>query len=263
MKRLAVTIFLILSAPVAYGARAPYQGLINGVSDNDAILYFCETGPQETVQCDFNQMKVRKAKTKAEVLEEGQRSLDAWDDPEKEKELAQMFNKTACDEATEFLAILETEKIDSDFEKRTRGRNSKDNLAYEMLRLRKFTEICEDPSRKNWESLVGVQAAKELNTCEVSSITWQRTLKKVAGADVWYVQEKPRNVCGTLDVSRFQLNKETDLWEYFSQKKVLNPEKEITPGTKCAQLDENEYRYAHLLYADVKLDCDWINFSPL
>ena len=63
-------------------------------------------------------MSVRRIKTKAEVFEEGQRSLDAWDDPEKKKELAETFNKTACDEATAFLAVSETEKIDSDSEKR-------------------------------------------------------------------------------------------------------------------------------------------------
>lgn len=246
MIRFNIFALIALTIPISYGAQKPTAGLLDGVSEKDSLFYSCESLSQGTILCDFNQMRVRKDKTQGEAIDEIKSRLDAWDDPENKEKIAKRYSKSKCDLASKRMASLATEQIDSDFEKKLRQRSSKDRLEYQILLAEKSLDLCTDPSRKNWESLVRMQVEKELGTCTVSANEWQRELKKVANADIWYVQDKPRNVCGTLDVSRFQLNKETNRWEYFSQKKVLNPDEEWLVDTKCSELDEKEYRYADI-----------------
>lgn len=119
--------------------------------------------------------------------------------------------------------------------------------------------FCQQRTDTSAREFFAVGMTRETKTCRPMVVRYQQTFVMVSET-LWAVESLPEPPCAIVNTSRFISSDDTSfLWEYVAEKRVLNPEAEVSPGgLMCGDLDEEAYLYSWQT-PPVRVDCEFMD----
>lgn len=250
----------LLCAARALADEAPSSGIVYNKKETNSLVYFCEKGRDNSIDCEFTQTRVRK-EAKAEDLKA------RLDEARKAFSTSNELTPESCKEQKDFVEVLQApNKEQQDYLKNISDMEKKDVLKI----MDAITTACNSKTEESYLNVVRVGFDKDTRTCVVSSNTYKQSfrlvLDHISGARSWVAKGDPSGACGIVQLSRFEPEKLKDskliFWKYIAKKAVTNRQGLFMPGMACKDLDEDEHIFDWRSKEHV-LGCDYIKFSPL
>jgi hypothetical protein len=251
---------LLLVFNNAFGQNYPTSGLLYSVRESHSLTYYCTKTNDGGLECDFNQTIVRKKGKPSD-----------WDDALKRArdEAKRGVRMTAkdCRDFQQMIDVLEGRAKPKEPMPALTALQKKDGLAL----IKAFLAYCKSKNEQDYIAVLRLTHEKDLRTCIVASNHYKQRFRGVASSDgtttAWVVaQDGPEGPCGTVNLSRFEVDKDVNLqtpfWTYTARKAVTNPNGTLLLGTSCKALDEEAYLYDWKSQEHAPR-CDYISFSPL
>lgn len=256
----------LLCAASALAEQAPSSGEVYNTREASHLLYFCEKSPNDSLDCDFTQTRVRKS-VKPEVLKA------RLDMARKQFSTEKVFSPDECKQVKDFAEVFRGRKMVQGKEAETKDwLKSMSDLERKDVRKQLDASIagCDSKSEENYLNVVRTAFDKDVRTCIVSSNTYKQSfrlvLDPISGAQSWVATGDPSGPCGVVQLSRFEPEQPEGLsitfWKYIAKKAVTNKQGMLMERMACTDLDEAEYIF-DWRSKDWALGCDYIIFSPL
>ena len=271
-----VLVLTVLSAIAADDY--PTTGLLYHTTENSALTFYCTKMQDGSLECDFNQSSVRKkgkAADLAKQLEKAKKEFpDALKEMSSDKECQTMgilASVARGDQTPEQILerlppgiITDKQKFIEGMNKMTEGKKQDILEGTELL-----LKFCQTGSLEDYLGIVKHEHSKEVRTCRLGSNAYKQNFKWVSdyqsNTEAWVVQSGgPEGPCGLINLSRFervQSSPGITFWIYYAKKAVTNPKGSVFMDMTCKDLDEKEYLYDWKEEKDLKLGCEYIEFS--
>lgn len=265
-----IAIGLMALPSKAYSDEYPNTIQVYSEKENASAVINCKKDGNETLHCDFTQVRVRKLAKKSELKKKIKKRIP---DVLSEFKKNPTSLKKTCSETTAMYNLVsgktkpnESElKINKQIFSKKFKKMSPTEKKDLLVNFRATKEALCKPSVNTLKQMIVVEHDKLTRTCAVSSQTFKQSFKRDYQTGNWVHTSPPDGICGIVHIGtlekakiRGKLNK-FGLWNYISTKVVTNKKGENWP-TKCSEYDEGEYRY-NWRKDDKYLGCDYIKFS--
>ena len=257
---ICLSFFLLLTgaASNAIAQDNPGNGMVYNSNDVSSITYFCNENLTGELECEFNQVSVRK---KAQLSD-----LDA--DINKFLNYQDEISAETCQEQQIINDVLKGKR-----QAPKEGEKFFKNLSnLEREHTRELTDLilkyCTTRDKGDLKKIFQYTYIKDTRTCKVSTNTFKQKFKFIKGSEedsgTWVVIDSPSGVCGMINLSRFEPDNSIDTshpyWNYIARRAITNPNADFLSGTSCKAFEQNESLYSWRL-KEYTTECDYIEFS--
>ncbi len=245
--------------------KIPYFALLYEANKNSKLTVRCEEKSTNKITCDFEQISVTKV-GKKEILEK--KLEQAVKEFEKSMEAFEKFiSKERCSSNKAFFDSIKTGKkpqnIDvNEFKSLMAKLKSNPRFRTDVINLAEMSEkLCNDPSRKDIESMIRLMYDKEMRTCAIYTSNWSETFILSANGTQWTSNKGPTGECGLIDIGVFKKDAKDKsalrIWTYESKRIVTNKKGKWAMGLLGCEERENQ-EFFDWKKAENFLGCDYI-----
>jgi len=270
MKIRVFTIFLMFCfsyEAVLADDNFPTTGIVYGVMENRSLTFDCKESGRDLIACNFTiagiSKKLTEDKANAKILEEMKEYESRMEEFSKENE--------GCSQAKLIVNVIEgkAEPPDPVVWKKSMSTKNQREIDDVKSNMESLINLCNKPTKNNYRKFISTQIIKDSKTCNLHSQNYQQTFKRVQDFDekteIWAVVSEPYGVCGLVQLDRFEREESSTeglfFWNYYAKKFVTNKKGQTLLGTKCTDLDENEYEYNWRSPDPKYMGCEYIEYS--
>src|SRR5208337_171077 len=212
------------------------------------LFFHCNKALDQTrMQCDIIQTLITKATTEETAAKE-------LKELEEVGPLVQ-FNKSFSDACKHHDYIPKMEQFLAGKDKDGKPINNGNRLTA-LLYIKSIKDVCDHPSDDVARNFFNKLIQKELKTCHVRNIYYNRTFARDYGASTWTTQEGPNGPCGKI-VIRTLIPEEKFFWNYVEKEIQLMPHGIAPDGQSCTLFPEHTMNYTWRTTATFE-GCDYV-----
>ena len=255
---------LMISPTSTFASKIDYPTsiLVYGTTENDYISGSCEKLGEFKIKCHFVQAHISKDRSPEDLPKKMAQAVK-----ELEGNTEKILDKKTCSETRLMLNALRTGKVPEGGDKALFEKNfikAHPRQKNDMINsLKLLSNVCDDPSRNNIESMAKNLHDKELRTCKVWVNSYDETFTRSIRSPHWVSNEGPSGPCGVvnIDVLKKVSSGNFDFWVYDTKRIVTNKEaKEFGDLLHCKDKPEPKMFY-DWKQTENFLACDYIKFG--
>ena len=257
-------IIFMLYTNCAYGKEIPHpsSGFLYKMEEDHSLTYRCDEIELNTIKCFFNQTAVRPKRSIGYVEAELNKL--------KQYPIEKIIKEADFCKDSDFVNMTRSEmenRIDNFNKSRDVPLARIENDREEALANHDaLVNFCKKPSLDSYINISKKYLEREAQTCIVSSNYYEMKFMKRSDTVWTVINEESNNSegdCGILFLDRFEYDESGKNWNYVTGKAIQNPSANFFMGMKCSDFDKKEYKYVWNDYRARRVQCVYVEFSPL
>lgn len=239
----------------------PNRILVYGTEETGYISGSCRKKSDIKIKCKFTQALIRRS-AKPEDL---RKSLD-----QAIKEFETKGITIGKEECTTYRAVLDAIRTGKVFEGGNRAKFEKAIKTHprhksDMVKaLSIFLNICDNPSRKNAESMAKFTHDKKMRTCRIVGNSYEQDFSRPYNSTHWVSNKGPSGDCGVVVVDTLKKVEvlKTIQWTIDTRIIVTNKKAKMFGGLASCENYPEETLFYDWKQPETFLACDYIEFGP-